>query len=148
MWKLNNPKAISKPPVLAATASIKLETGLTIVVAVESMAGVETKSATLGDVVLETIDPVMPTMVADGVASMMIGTAMSMMMVDAVSTSMLVLMSKLVVSESMSIGGIESTTIADDEPSTLVGEERSVMVGEGADESMDPDPVVLTVGAN
>jgi hypothetical protein len=72
------------------------------------------------------------------------------MVVDAVSTSMLVLMSKLVVGESMSmsIGGAESTAIADDEPSTLVGMERSTMVGEGAGESVDPDPVVPTVGAN
>jgi hypothetical protein len=38
--------------------------------------------------------------------------------------------------------------IADDEPSTLVGVERSVMVGEGAGKSVDPIPVVPTVGAN
>jgi hypothetical protein len=70
--------------------------------------------------------------------------------VDAVSTSMLVLMSKLVVGESMSmpIGGAESTAIADDEPSTRVGVERSAMVGEGAGESVDPDLIVPTVGAN
>jgi hypothetical protein len=63
---------------------------------------------------------------------------------------MLVLMSKLVMSESMSmsIGGTESTTITDDESSTLVSVERSAMVGEGAGESVDPDPVVPTVGAN
>jgi hypothetical protein len=98
----------------------------------------------------------MSTMVAGGVASMTVGTAMPMMVVDAASTSMLVLMlklvlmSKLVVGESMSmlIGGAESTTIADDEPSILVGVERSAMVGEGAGESVDLDPVVPTVGAN
>jgi hypothetical protein len=38
--------------------------------------------------------------------------------------------------------------IADDEPSNLVGVERLAMVGEGAGESIDPDPVVPTVGAN
>jgi hypothetical protein len=48
----------------------------------------------------------------------------------------------------MSIGDIESMAIAEVEPSNLVGVERSVMVGEGAGESIDPDPVVSTVGAN
>jgi hypothetical protein len=38
--------------------------------------------------------------------------------------------------------------IADDEPSNLVCVERLAMVGEGAGESVDPDPVVPTVGAN
>jgi hypothetical protein len=104
----------------------------------------------LGDVVSGTVDPVTSTIVAVGVASMTVGTAMPTMVVDAVSTSMLVLMSKLVVSESMSmsISGAESMAIADDEPSTLVGAERSAMVGEGAGESVDLDPVVPTDGAN
>jgi hypothetical protein len=75
---------------------------------------------------------------------MTVGTTMLTMVVDAVSMSMLVV-SELM---SMSIGGAESTAIADDEPSTLVGVERSAMVGEGAGESVDPDPVVPTVGAN
>jgi hypothetical protein len=114
------------------------------------MAGAEMKSPTLGNVVLETVDPVMSTMVADEVASMMVGTVMPTMVVDVVSTLMLVLMSKLVVDESisMSIGGAESMAIDDDEPLTLVGVERSAMVGEGAGESVDPDPVVPMVGAN
>jgi hypothetical protein len=42
----------------------------------------------------------------------------------------------------------ESTAIADDEPSNLFGVERLVMVGEGAGKSVDPDPIVPTVGAN
>jgi hypothetical protein len=140
---------MSKPLVFAATTPVKLETGSTIVVAGDSMAGAKTKSMTLGDVVLETVDPVMSTMVASGVASMTVGTAMSTMVVDAVSMSMLVLMSKLVVCESMSmrIGGAESMTISDDEPSTLVGVERLAMVG-GAGESVDPDPVLPMVAAN
>jgi hypothetical protein len=89
-------------------------------------------------------------MVADGVASMTVGIAMPTMVVDAVTMLMLVLMSKLVVSESMSmsIGGVESTAIADDEPSTLVGVERLAMVGEGVGESVDPNPVIPTVDAN
>jgi hypothetical protein len=142
-WKLNGPKAISKPPVLAETAPARLETGSMVVAA-----GV--RSAMLGDAVSMMVDSVMSTMVAGGVESMTVGTAMPTVVVDAVSMSMLVLMSKLVVGESMSmpIGGAESTAIADDEPSTLVGVERSAMVGEGAGESVDPDLVVPTVGAN
>jgi hypothetical protein len=127
--KLNSPMAISKPPVLAETVPIKLETGSTVAVAGKTMASAETRSAMLGDAVSEMVDPVMSTMVAGGEASMMVGTAMPTMVVDALSTSMMVLMSMLVVSESMSmsIGGAESMAIADDEPSTLVGVKRSVI---------------------
>jgi hypothetical protein len=149
-WKLNSPKAISKPPVLVKTIPVKIEMGSTVAVARESMASAEARSATLGDAVSVTANPVMSTMVASRVASMSVGTAMPTMVVDAVSMSMLVFMSMLVVSEAMlmSIGGAESTAIADDEPTTLVGVERSVMVGEGAGQSIDPDPIVPTVGAN
>jgi hypothetical protein len=38
--------------------------------------------------------------------------------------------------------------MADDEPSNLVRVMRLAIVGEGAGESVDPDPVVPTVGAN
>jgi hypothetical protein len=38
--------------------------------------------------------------------------------------------------------------MADDEPSNLVDAVRLVMVDEGAGESVDPDPIVPTVGAN
>jgi hypothetical protein len=38
--------------------------------------------------------------------------------------------------------------MADVEPSNLVDAVRLSMVGEGASESIDPDPVVPTVGAN
>jgi hypothetical protein len=44
--------------------------------------------------------------------------------------------------------GSESMAVADVKPSNLVGVARSAMVGEGASESVDPDPVVPTVGAN
>jgi hypothetical protein len=148
--KLNSPKAISKSPVLAETVPIKLETGSTVAIAGESMASAEAKSAMLGDAVLMMVDPVMSTMVAGEVASMTDCIAMPTMVVNAVSTSMLMLMSMSMVGEamSMSIGGAESMAVADDEPSTLVGVEKSAMVGEGAGESVDPDPVIPTVGAN
>jgi hypothetical protein len=54
-------------------------------------------------------------------------------------------------------GDVESMSVAGDKPSILVdaGElveavdaGRSMVVGEGASESLDPDPVVPTVGAN
>jgi hypothetical protein len=148
--KLNSPKAISKPPVLAETVPVKLETGSIVAVAGELMASAEAKSATLGDAVSKTVDRVMLAMVAGRVVSMTVGTVMPMMVVDAVSTSMLMLMLMSVVGEamSMSIGGADLTAIADDKPSTLVSVERSAMVGEGASESIDLDPVVPTVGAN
>jgi hypothetical protein len=38
--------------------------------------------------------------------------------------------------------------MADEEPSNLVDAVGLAMVGEGAGESVDPDPVVPTVGAN
>jgi hypothetical protein len=67
-----------------------------------------------------------------------------------VSMSMLALVSKSMVNGSMlmSNGDAESTAIADDEPSNLVDVERLAMVGEGAGESVGPDPIVPTVGAN
>jgi hypothetical protein len=68
-WKLNSPKAISKPPVLAKTAPARLETGSMVVAA-----GV--RSAMLGDAVSMMVDLVMSTMVAGRVASMTVGTAM------------------------------------------------------------------------
>jgi hypothetical protein len=141
--KLKSPKAISKPLVLAETAPAGLEAG-----SMEVAAGV--RSVMLGDAVSMMVDLATSTSVSGGVVSMTVDTAMPTLMVDAVLASMLVLTSKLVVGKSMSmpIGGAESMAIADDEPSTLVEVERLAMVGEGAGESINPDPVVPTVGAN
>jgi hypothetical protein len=50
--------------------------------------------------------------------------------------------------ESMSSGDAELTAIADAGPPSLVNAVRLSMIGEGAGESVDPDPVVPTVGAN
>jgi hypothetical protein len=50
--------------------------------------------------------------------------------------------------ESMSSGDAESTAIADVGPPSLVDAMRLSMIGEGAGESVDPDLVVPTVGAN
>jgi hypothetical protein len=128
MWKLNNPRVISKPPIFAEVDPVKHEIGSTTVVTM------------VGEAVLTTVGKVMPTMVGDAVSlSMsMAGDAMSMSMAgDAMSMSM--------------AGEAESTTVAGDEPSILVnaGElveavdaGRSMVVGEGAGVSVDPDPVV------
>jgi hypothetical protein len=136
-WKLNSPKAISKHPVLPETVPVKLEMGSMVVVARESIASTGVESMMLGDAVSTMADSVMSTMVAGEVASMTVDAVMPTMVGEVVSTSM-----------SMAVGGAESTVVADVEPSTLVGVERSAMVGEGAGESVDPDPVVSTVGAN
>jgi hypothetical protein len=110
------------------------------------MASTGVESTMLGDAVSTMIDSVMSTMVVGEVASMTVGAAMLTMVGDVVSTSMSV--ADEAMSLSMAVGGAESMAVADDEPSTLVGVNRSAMVGEGAGESVDPDPVVPTVGAN
>jgi hypothetical protein len=146
-WKLNDPKAISKPPVLAMIIPVTLEMGSMVVVAEESMASIGVDSMMLGDAML---------MTAIGeVVSMMVGAAMPTMVGDVVSTLMSMSMadeatSILMAGEvmSMAVGDAESTVVADDEPSTLVNVDISAMVGEGAGKSVDPDPVVPTVSAN
>jgi hypothetical protein len=131
---LNNPKAISKPPVLVKADPVKLEMGSTVVIAGESMAN----TGVVGDAVSTLVDAVASTMVGDAVSmSMAIADdAMSMSIADDA------------MSMSMAVGDAESTVVPGDEPSILVDVDRSAMVGEGADESVDPDPVVPTVGAN
>jgi hypothetical protein len=74
-WKLNNPKAILKPPVLAKADPVKLEMGSAVVVAGESMANTGVDSMTVGDAVLMLVNAVASTMVGDAVS-------MSMSMVD------------------------------------------------------------------
>jgi hypothetical protein len=54
----------------------------------------------------------------------------------------------MLVSMPMADDGAESMAVAGDEPSILVDASRSVMVGEGASETIDPDPIDPTVGAN
>jgi hypothetical protein len=140
-WKLNSPKAMSKPPVTAETAPAVPEVGSMMIAA-----GV--RSAALGDAMSMMIDPTMSTSVSDGLVSMKAGTAMPTAVLMAESMSILLLVSKLMVSGSMSNGDAKSTAMADDEPSNLVDAVRLVAVDEGAGESVDPDPIVPTVGAN
>jgi hypothetical protein len=140
MWKLNSPKDMSKPPVTVEAAPAKPEVGSMMVVA-----GV--RAAALGDAVSMTVDTAMSTLASDGLVSMMAGTAMPTAVMMVGSMSILLLASKLM-AESMSSGDAESTAMADDGPSNLVDAVRLSMVGEGAGESIDPDPVVPTVGAN
>jgi hypothetical protein len=79
---------------------------------------------------------------------MMAGTVMPTAVLMAESMSILSLVSKLMVSGSMSNGDAESTAMADVEPSNLVDAVRLSMIHEGAGESVDPDPVIRTIGAN
>jgi hypothetical protein len=65
-----------------------------------------------------------------------------------VSNAVSMSMADEAMSMSMVVGDAESTVVAGGEPSILVDVARSTMVGEGASESVDPDPVIPTVGAN
>jgi hypothetical protein len=119
-WKLNNSKAISKPLVLVEADPVGLEMeSMVVITGVDSMM--------VGDAVSMSVDIVVSSMVGDAVLMLMVDYAMSMSMV---------------------VGDAESTAVAGEESSILVDVKRSVMVGEGASESVDPDLVVPTVGAN
>jgi hypothetical protein len=142
MWKLNNPKAISKHPVLTETAPVTLEMGSTVVVAEESTANTRVDSTMLGDAVSTMVGAAIPMMVGDVVST---SISMSMSMADEV---MSMSMADKATSMSMVVDDAELMAVVGDEPSTLVNVNRSAMVGEGAGESVDPDPVVPTVGAN
>jgi hypothetical protein len=134
-WKLNNPRVISKPPILVEVGPVKHDTG--------SMMAVVGVSTTIMRVESMMVGEAMP-MTAGEVMSMD-GSVVSMSMAgDVVSMSMS--MAGDVVSMSMA-GNAESTAVAGDEPSTLVDADelveavdagRSVVVGEGAGESIDP----------
>jgi hypothetical protein len=137
MWKLNNPKAISKPPALAEVDPVRLEMGSMVVITGGSMANTRVDSMMVGDAVSMVVDAVMSTMVVGEVVSTTVGIAMPMMVGYAVSMLM-----------SMVVGDAESTAVAGDEPLILVDASRSIMVGEGSGESIDLDPVVPTVGTN
>jgi hypothetical protein len=67
MQKLNNPKAISKPPVLAEADPIKLQMGSTVVVIGESMANTGVDSMMVGNAVSTLVDAVASMMVGDAV---------------------------------------------------------------------------------
>jgi hypothetical protein len=87
----------------------------------------------VGEAVSTTVDIVMPTMVVGKAVSTTVGAVMPTMVGDAASMSV---------------------SMADDVASMLVSMSmagdagRSIMVGEGAGESVDPNPVVPTIGAN
>jgi hypothetical protein len=161
-WNLNDPKAITKPSVLAEADPIKLAIGSMVVVAGESMANTEV----VGDAMSMLVDAVALPMVGDAVSMSMADEAMSMSMADeamsmadkAMLMSMadkamsmadeVMSMADEAMSMSMAVGDAESTAVAGDEPSILVDASRLAMVGEGAGESVDPDPIIPTVGAN
>jgi hypothetical protein len=129
MRKLNSPKAMSKPPVTGETAPAVPEVGSTMVTA-----GV--RSVVLGEAVSMTIDLAMSTSGSDGLALMMASTAKPTTVAMVVSMSILALVS-------MTVGTVMPMTV-----SMVVSMSILALVGEGAGESVDPDPVVSTVGAN
>jgi hypothetical protein len=165
-WKLNDPKAISKPPVLAEADPVKLAMGSMVVIAGESMVNTEV----IGDAISMLVDAVVSMMIGDAVLMSMVDEAMSMSMADEVMSmsmvdeamsismadeamsmvdeAMSISMVDEAMSMSMAIGDAESTAVAGDEPSILGDVVRSAMLGEGAGESIDPDPVIPMVSAN
>jgi hypothetical protein len=100
-WKLNSPKAMSKPPVTTETAPAVPKVGSMMIAA-----GV--RSAALGDAMSMTVDPTMSTSVFDGLVSMMASTAMPTAVLMVESMSILLLVSKLMVSGSMSNGDADN----------------------------------------
>jgi hypothetical protein len=92
-WKLNNPRVISKPPVLAEVDPIKHEMGSTTVVTGRSMANTGADSMIIGEAVSMSFGVVMPMMVGDAVSMSMSDDALSMLMVvgDAESRRLLVM---------------------------------------------------------
>jgi hypothetical protein len=120
MWKLNNLRVMSKPPVLTKVDPIKHEIGSMTVVTGWLMANTGADSMMVGEAVSTLVGAVIPTMVGD-VVSTSVGAVMPTMFGDAVSMSM-----------------VDDVALMS----------MSMVVGEGAGESVDLDPVVPTVGAN
>jgi hypothetical protein len=70
-WKLNNPRVMSKPPVLAKVDPIKHEIGSTTVVTRGSAANTVADSMMVGEAVSTLVGAVMPMMVGDAVSMLM-----------------------------------------------------------------------------
>jgi hypothetical protein len=156
-WKLNKPKVISKPPIFVEVDPVEHEMGSSIATAGVLMATIGSESTMVGEAVSTTVGEAVSTMVGEAVSTM-IGEAVSMMVGEAVSMMIGEAVSMMVgEAVSMSMGNAESMAGAGDEPATvgdtdelmeIVDAGESAMVGEGAGESIDPDPVIPTVGAN
>jgi hypothetical protein len=127
--KLNIPKAMSKPPVTVETAPAVPEVGSTMVTA-----GV--RPVVLGDPVSMMVNLAMSTSGSNGFVSMMASTAMPTVALMVEFMSILALVSMMV------------STAMPTMVSMVVSMSILALVGEGAGESVDPDPIVPTVGAN
>jgi hypothetical protein len=128
--KLNSPKAMSKPLVLAETGPIEPGMGPMMVVAARSMSSPE---AIVGS---------MPSMLTVGEAPSMMVSKMD----DALSMAdgaLSMAMSMADGALSMAVSTVVSMTVL-----MTIGALSMALVGEGADESVDPDPVIPTVGTN
>jgi hypothetical protein len=132
--KLNNPKAISKPLVLTEVGLVEPETDSMIAVAAglttspEAIVGSTPLMLSMGEALLMMVS------MAYGTLSMAV--SMAVLMAD-VALLMAVSMAVLMADGALSM----AVSMAD-------GALSMAMVGEGASESVDPDPVVPTVGAN
>jgi hypothetical protein len=125
--KLNSPKAMSKPPVLAEADPVEPGTGPMVAVAARSMSSPEV------------IVGLMLSMLTVGEApSMMVSMTNNALLMADGALSMAVLMAVLM-AVSMTVSMAVSMTI---------GALLMAAVGGGAGESVDPDLVIPTVGAN
>jgi hypothetical protein len=157
MWKLNKPKATSKPPIFARVDPVEHEMGSTIVAVGVLTTTIGAESIVVGEAASMMVGEAVSTIVGEAV-SMMVGEAASMMVDEAVSTMVSEAASMMLgEAASTSMGDAELMTVADDEPMTLgnadesmetVDAGESMMVGDGAGESVDPDPVIPIDGAN
>jgi hypothetical protein len=136
--KLNSPKAISKPPVLAEVGHVRPEMGPMTHVAARSMTSPEAVVGSMPSMLTVDEAPSMMVSMTDGVLSMMMSLAVSMVD-DALSMAVSMADGALSMAVSMADGALSMAV------SMAV---LMAMVGEGAGESVDPDPVVPTVGAN
>jgi hypothetical protein len=70
-WKLNNPRVISKPPILVEVSPVKHETGSTMAVARMSIATMRAELMKVGEAMPTTAGKVMLMMVGDAVSMSM-----------------------------------------------------------------------------
>jgi hypothetical protein len=141
MQKLNNPKAMSKPLVLAKVGLVEPGTGLMMVVAARSTTSPEAIIGSTPSMLTVGKAPLMMVSMMDDALSMAVSMAMSMA-IDVLSMAVSMVDGALSMAVSMADGTLSmAVSMAD-------GALLMAVVGEGASESVDPDPVVPTVGAN
>jgi hypothetical protein len=124
--KLNNPKAMSKPPVLAKAGPVEPRTGPMMAVAVGLMSSPEAIIGLMSSMLTVGEASSMMVSMTDDTLSMTYGV---------LSMAVLMMIGTLSMAVSMAV-------------SMMIATLSMAVVGEGAGESVDPDPVVPTFGTN